>query len=641
MVVVVLKARNLPDKHSFYKQDVFAQVTLQGTTKKTKVDIKGGQHPVWDEELRFPIFDQGKKGMMMEVSCWSKEPRSDDLVGKGELDISETLRTGEFDDWIPLGVNNVQRGDLYLEMTFYAAGPPPALSRRPSKMLPADRLARLPQTSPPSKTPSSPPTAASHRPALTTETTHLRPPSVTSQRLSPRVKEAELPPLPEEPASDPSSPEFVPAILRPGGGKAPSPNHRSRASTGTNGHTGSFSPPGAYPHSSPSHSSSVPPPDALRPGAGLSPVSHTSPPSRTSSYIPEAQIPTLPASVLGSVPTSTPTPQPPRITSPIQEPVHEHRPIYVPSPSPTPHYSIHTSPSTRATYDSRPQPPPSPQPPHQRTYSTPQEYPAYDARAHTLPPPAPSPYPPAPYVPSSQSPPHDQRPIPALPPQPGPVPGYAPPQAQWQAPPPASYPHLQPSTFTAGVGGFAFPAPSVSPHPPPPPANGYYPPYGPAPRPYPYNYPPPPRDPDLEPPVPLNNPRYQKPLPLPDEPEGTGTPTPAQPQGHISPAPKHGGHHRQQKSVSGGPEKEKYQSAEERDRIIAAAIEREEEERRRLAREQEERDLELARKLDLELNLTEDDTASPPSYEGAVPNGDANRNGDDMPGAWYRHRPDA
>lgn len=98
LVVVVLKARNLLDKHSFYKQDVYAQITLQGVTKKTKVEVKGGQHPVWDEELRFPVNEKtGKDGMTMEVSCWSKEPRSDDMVGKGELDITETLRTGEFD----------------------------------------------------------------------------------------------------------------------------------------------------------------------------------------------------------------------------------------------------------------------------------------------------------------------------------------------------------------------------------------------------------------------------------------------------------------------------------------------------------------------------------------------------------------
>ena len=98
LVVVVLKARNLPDKHSFYKQDVFAQITLHSNTKKTAIDVKGGQHPMWDEELRFPVYERkGKGGMTMEVSCWSKEPRSDDLVGKGELDITETLRTGEFD----------------------------------------------------------------------------------------------------------------------------------------------------------------------------------------------------------------------------------------------------------------------------------------------------------------------------------------------------------------------------------------------------------------------------------------------------------------------------------------------------------------------------------------------------------------
>jgi len=63
LIVVVLKARNLNDKHSFYKQDVFAQVSLngvyvlgrlslfpflrvlfkfyQGVNKRTPVDVKG------------------------------------------------------------------------------------------------------------------------------------------------------------------------------------------------------------------------------------------------------------------------------------------------------------------------------------------------------------------------------------------------------------------------------------------------------------------------------------------------------------------------------------------------------------------------------------------------------------------------
>jgi Ca2+-dependent lipid-binding protein len=44
LVVVVLKAKNLYDKHSFYKQDPFAQISLDGKTHRTEVDIKGGQH---------------------------------------------------------------------------------------------------------------------------------------------------------------------------------------------------------------------------------------------------------------------------------------------------------------------------------------------------------------------------------------------------------------------------------------------------------------------------------------------------------------------------------------------------------------------------------------------------------------------
>jgi hypothetical protein len=45
-------------------------------------------------------------------------------------------------DWVPLSLKGTQRGEVYLEMTFYAAGPAP-LTRRPSKFTnPSERLAR-------------------------------------------------------------------------------------------------------------------------------------------------------------------------------------------------------------------------------------------------------------------------------------------------------------------------------------------------------------------------------------------------------------------------------------------------------------------------------------------------------------------
>ena len=98
LVVVVLKARNLRDKHTIHKQDVFTQATLGDIVKKTAVDIRGGQHPVWDEELRFSIAKEASdKTRKLEVCCYSKEPRQDELVGRGTVDITETLKTGEFD----------------------------------------------------------------------------------------------------------------------------------------------------------------------------------------------------------------------------------------------------------------------------------------------------------------------------------------------------------------------------------------------------------------------------------------------------------------------------------------------------------------------------------------------------------------
>ncbi|KAK7685697.1 hypothetical protein QCA50_011041 [Cerrena zonata] len=69
LVIVVLKARNLRDKHSFYKQDVYSKITINGITKKTAVEVKGGQHPVWDEEIRIPIStDTSEKARTLYAS---------------------------------------------------------------------------------------------------------------------------------------------------------------------------------------------------------------------------------------------------------------------------------------------------------------------------------------------------------------------------------------------------------------------------------------------------------------------------------------------------------------------------------------------------------------------------------------------
>ena len=64
------------------------------------MDIRGGQHPEWDSEVRFTVLKEngpGGKNRKLEVACYCQEPKTEDLLGRATVDISNTLKTGEFD----------------------------------------------------------------------------------------------------------------------------------------------------------------------------------------------------------------------------------------------------------------------------------------------------------------------------------------------------------------------------------------------------------------------------------------------------------------------------------------------------------------------------------------------------------------
>lgn len=96
----------------------FGLISLPGTSKSTKVDIKGGQHPLWDDEFRFPVIKHlAPKFRDLKVSCFAKEHRNDDLIGEGTLDITETLRTGKYD-----GAHSASLLDLLLTLVLAQTG---------------------------------------------------------------------------------------------------------------------------------------------------------------------------------------------------------------------------------------------------------------------------------------------------------------------------------------------------------------------------------------------------------------------------------------------------------------------------------------------------------------------------------------
>ncbi|KIM40485.1 hypothetical protein M413DRAFT_445935 [Hebeloma cylindrosporum] len=350
LIVVLLKARNLNDKHKFRKQDVFAQASLNGAQKKTHVDIKGGQHPEWDGEVRFTIMKNATaKYRKLEVSCYAQEPRSEDLLGKGIVDISETLRTGEFDDWVPLDIDGVARGELYLEMTYYANTPPPApsvaaaapnkllsavqsqhnaLTRRPSKLSPADRLSRIPQQQPqgylqsrpenqlPPRSPQSPTYPVGPSPPAKGRYDTL---AVADARPNPYLSSGPRPGSSGQGQHQQPAAPGLPAFLRPGSGgqqSAPTPiphapghvRHSSDGAIPSN----SYGSPNRYAASLPHVPGSVSPPNPY--------IGGTTPPSNP--YLGNNGSSHNPYIGGGNTLAPTPAPGPPSAYSPAPQPIN-------------------------------------------------------------------------------------------------------------------------------------------------------------------------------------------------------------------------------------------------------------------------------------------------------------------------------
>ncbi|KAK7695702.1 hypothetical protein QCA50_000338 [Cerrena zonata] len=109
LIVVILKARNLPNKRHIGKQDPYCTVSLNGEKRRTKAIKRGGQHPEWDEEIRFTLYEgtepepvamtsdgtppppPPKKekgpptihgGKYMGIACYAEDIREPDLIGE-------------------------------------------------------------------------------------------------------------------------------------------------------------------------------------------------------------------------------------------------------------------------------------------------------------------------------------------------------------------------------------------------------------------------------------------------------------------------------------------------------------------------------------------------------------------------------
>ncbi|EED84494.1 predicted protein [Postia placenta Mad-698-R] len=154
LIVVILKARNLPNKRHIGKQDPYCTVVLNGEKRRTKAIRKGGQHPEWDEEIRFTVYEDPngeptrtvngdgtppppppksvvkgppkiQGGCFMALACYAEDLREPDLIGETKVDLTEVLTKGETDEWFTLMYKEKYCGEVYLELTFWSNEPEP------------------------------------------------------------------------------------------------------------------------------------------------------------------------------------------------------------------------------------------------------------------------------------------------------------------------------------------------------------------------------------------------------------------------------------------------------------------------------------------------------------------------------------
>ncbi|KAF9096812.1 hypothetical protein BGX23_010382 [Mortierella sp. AD031] len=127
LVAIPIKGRKLVNRTGG-KQSPYVQLKLGEQKKRTRASlIASVRVDVFQDQLdmKVSVFDEGKKG---------------ELVGDGILLLNEVIDKGELDVWFPIKFNGSAAGDIYFELTFYAAAPPPAAGSTPPPATPQTQI---------------------------------------------------------------------------------------------------------------------------------------------------------------------------------------------------------------------------------------------------------------------------------------------------------------------------------------------------------------------------------------------------------------------------------------------------------------------------------------------------------------------
>ncbi|KAJ5624024.1 hypothetical protein N7510_000333 [Penicillium lagena] len=119
LVAIIDRAKNLPNRKTMGKQNPYCAARLGKEAKKTATDMRGGQTPRWDFELRFTVHESPDY-FKLKVSVFNDDKKTD-LIGETWVDLHNLIIPGgsQNDHWHTLQCRGRYAGEIRIEMTYY------------------------------------------------------------------------------------------------------------------------------------------------------------------------------------------------------------------------------------------------------------------------------------------------------------------------------------------------------------------------------------------------------------------------------------------------------------------------------------------------------------------------------------------
>ncbi|KAL8832370.1 MAG: hypothetical protein Q9170_004906 [Blastenia crenularia] len=123
LVVIVDRAKNLPNRKAMGKQDPYCAARLGKEAKKTETDKRGGQTPRWDQELRFTVHESPDY-YQLKVSVFNDDKKTE-LIGETRIALEDIIIPGggQNDTWHNLHCKGRFAGEIRIELTYYDTRP--------------------------------------------------------------------------------------------------------------------------------------------------------------------------------------------------------------------------------------------------------------------------------------------------------------------------------------------------------------------------------------------------------------------------------------------------------------------------------------------------------------------------------------